>query len=53
VSWGGWRGGRLSSPQKVSKFLSKPGTACGLVGLEGGKGGGGNYHASRRNKIEY
>ena len=41
---GGWRGGRLSSPEKVSKFLSKPMTAelwiGGVTGCQRVGGGG-------------
>ena len=47
MSEGGWRGGRLSSPEKVSKFLSKPMTAelwiGGVTGCQrvgGGREGG-------------
>ena len=49
MSEGGWRGGRLSSPEKVSKFLSKPMTAelwiGGVTGCQrvgGGERGGEN-----------
>ena len=44
MSEGGCRGGRLSSPEKVSKFLSKPRTAelwiGGVTGCQRVEGGG-------------
>ena len=62
MSEGGWRGGSLSSPEKVSKFLSKPMTTelwiggvtgCQRVGGGGERGGERTYHTSRKNEIEY
>ena len=57
MSEGGWRGGRLSSPEKVSKFLSKPMTAelwiGGVTGCQRAGGGERTYHTSRKNEIEY
>ena len=56
MSEGGWRGGRLSSPEKVSKFLSKPMTAeLWIGGVTGCQrvGGERTYHTSRKNEIEY
>ena len=58
MSEGGWRGGRLSSPQKVSKFLSKPGTAelwiGGVKGCQrvGGGGEGGREPITHHGKMK-
>ena len=57
MSEGGWRGGRLSSPEKVSKFLSKPMTAelwiggvtgCQRVGGGGERGGENLSHITEK-----
>ena len=58
MSEGGWRGGRLSSPEKVSKFLSKPMTAelwiGGVTGCQrvGGRREGGREPITHHGKMK-
>ena len=56
MSEGGCRGGRLSSPEKVSKFLSKPRTAelwiGGVTGCQRVGGGGGREPITHHGKMK-